>query len=367
LSSIVLYVYRRMVRDVVQQRWLRAVGAVTLVALLLSFPLVRFVAGNSTPPTVAVTLLSVVGLVLFTFLPLLVLDATRWFATRGTKPELVDPKRRLFLSRAVAAGALGVGGTTASLGLYRAFTPPEITEVPIKLAGLPKALDGLTIVQLTDIHVGSIIQEKFLDMLVTAANSARPDVVAITGDLVDGPPDRLGQYVARLANMHARYGKYFCSGNHDYYSGWESWAKVLPGLGFRVLRNERVSIGDAGASFDLLGVEDWGAPRFGASDYDLEAATAGRDLERASVLMAHQPQNLDAVAEKKIGLQISGHTHGGQIFPGTIVASLAWGAANEGLSRHNGTWQYTSRGCGFVAVPMRVGAPPQIVKLVLTT
>jgi uncharacterized protein len=216
------------------------------------------------------------------------------------------------------------------------------------------------------VHVGAIIQTKFLDMLVAEANRAKPDLVAITGDLVDGAPAQLGQYVARLRNLSSKHGTYFCSGNHDYYSGWERWAAALEGMDFTLLRNRHVRIGDAGASFDLLGVEDWGT-RFGGGEYDLDAAMAGRDAERASVLLAHQPANLDVVASRGIGLQLSGHTHGGQIFPGTLIGSAIWGDRNTGLSRHGSTQLYTSRGCGFVGPPMRVGAPPEIVKLVLTS
>ncbi len=115
---------------------------------------------------------------------------------------------------------------------------------------------------------------------------------------------------------------------------------------------------------DLVGVDDWGG-RWGRAGYDLDRATAGRDPSRASVLLAHQPHGLDLAAEKQLGLQLSGHTHGGQLFPGNLVADVIWGDRNTGLSQHQGTQLYTSRGCGFVGPPMRVGAPPEVVKLVL--
>jgi hypothetical protein len=321
------------------------------------------------------------GVTLFALLALLSLEAARRLARVLRRPApagavatgvpfvpppptIEDPDRRLFLARASAAGALAFGGGMASFGAWRAFRPPAITELAVRLKGLPKALEGFTIVQLSDIHVGAVIQGHFLDQLVSVANAAKPDLVAITGDLVDGTPDELGRYVARLRNLSSRHGTYFVSGNHDYYSGWEAWAPELERLGFEVLRNRAVSIGEPGASFDLIGVDDWGT-RFARSGYDLAAATAGRDPSRASVLLAHQPSGLELAAEKGIGLQLSGHTHGGQLFPATIVGEVIWGERNAGLCRLDDTLLFTSRGCGFVGPPVRVGAPPEVVKLVL--
>ncbi len=180
-----------------------------------------------------------------------------------------------------------------------------------------------------------------------------------------GRPSRSGGSVDRFARLASRHGTYMVSGNHDYYSGWDRWAAYVEARGFHLLRNARTRIGDEAASFDLLGVEDWGGHLAGESDYDLQAAVLGRDPTRASVLLAHQPSNLQNVAEAEVGLQLSGHTHGGQIFPGTLVASAVWGRAMSGLSQHGALWQFTSRGCGFVGPPMRVAAPPQIVKVIL--
>lgn len=367
------FVYRRTVADTVQTVWARRVMAAALAMLFLALPIIRFAwRGQMPPPFVATGVLIGWGLFMYTLQALLVVELVKWLARRRKKPAAADappaapenPDRRLFLSRVAATGALAVGGGVATFGTWKAFTPPAITEVPVKLLGLPKALDGFTIVQLSDIHVGAIIQEKFLDQLVATANSAKPDLLAITGDLVDGTPDALGRYVARLRNLQSRFGTFFVSGNHDYYAGWEEWSRELEGIDFAVLRNRTVTIGDPGASFDLIGVDDWGS-RWAPSGYDFEAAVKERDPERASVLLCHQPNGLEAHAAKKIGLQLSGHTHGGQLFPANLVGKVIWGNKNEGLSVHGGTQLYTSRGCGFVGPPMRVAAPPEVVKIVL--
>jgi predicted MPP superfamily phosphohydrolase len=415
LVGLNVYLYRRLVRDVTATRWARWAGGATIFGLLVLVPLSRLLLRDVLPARwLSLAVMSWWGFTIFTLLAMMTIDLARlaWrglrarasasvpapasvpalaggaagvhLASEGTlglgpelalaapppaaaeRPAAADDgslSRRLFLARASAAGALVAGGGISTFGAWRAFAPPEVTEVPLRLAGLPRALDGFTIVQLSDLHIGAVLQERFVDQLVAVANGAKPDLVAITGDLVDGSPGQLGRYVARLKNLQARHGIHFVSGNHDYYSGWERWAPQLSGLGFNVLRNRLVSIGDAGASFDLVGVEDWGFG--GGGQYDLEAATAGRDPDRASVLMAHQPKGLELAAGKRLGLQLSGHTHGGQLFPGTLVGEVIWGDRNAGLSRYEDTHLYTSRGCGFVGPPMRVGAPPEVVKVVL--
>lgn len=385
------FLFKRLIVDVTTNAWVKRGLSVLLVATYAAVPLLRWWGADGTPPQTATLIVLIFwGLLLNVLLVLVGFEAVKWWVNRRAAkgapahavasgvptlesvsvvppvtPPVDDPQRRQFLARVGAATALGVGGGLTTFGVYKALTPPEITEVPVRIPGLPKALEGFTIVQLSDIHVGAVIQEKFLDVLVSEANRAKPDLVAITGDLVDGSPNSLGRYVARLRNLDSKFGTYFCSGNHDYYSGWDRWAAVLPDFGFTVLRNRFVTIGDAGASFDLVGVDDWG--RMGVGDYDLEAATAGRDPARASVLLAHQPSNLEAVSAKNLGLQLSGHTHGGQLFPGTLIGTLMWQERNTGLSRHGNSQLYTSRGCGFVGPPMRIGAPPEVVKLVLTS
>jgi uncharacterized protein len=358
-----VFFYRRMVRDVTKRQWLRRLGIIAMVALFAAIPLTRFFGARYSSPTWSAVAFSWLGLSLHMLLALVAAEVVQ-LAWRRRQQAPLDPAKRQLLARTVAVSAATVGAGLSGFGAYRAFSKPQVSEVPVRLPGLPKALDGFTLVQLTDIHVGAIIQERFLDTLVEVANRCRPDLIAITGDLVDGRVADLGRFVARLQRLQSRYGTHFVSGNHDYYSGWDEWGPALSGLGWTVLQNRLVSIGDAGASFDLMGVNDYGSRQF-SGGYDLAQATANHAVDRASVLLSHQPQNISAVTAAGIGLQLSGHTHGGQLFPGTVIGSAIWGSLNTGLSTHGVTQVYTSRGCGFVGPPMRVGAPPEVVKVVL--
>jgi hypothetical protein len=289
------------------------------------------------------------------------------------EPELAkkevpsDFARRDFITRALPWTVLAGGGVTAAYGTLRAFTPAEVSTLEVRLRGFPRALEGLTIVQLTDIHVGSFIRREFMDALVAETNALRPDVVAITGDLVDGDVGRLGAHVARLANIDARHGTFFVTGNHEYYSGADEWTSFLESIGISVLRNRRVEIGDRGASFDLVGVDDWsGARGSDEQGYDLERALAGRDPDRAAVLLAHQPVNFEEAVGRGIGLQVSGHTHGGQLFPFTSLVAIRY-PYHRGHYRHGDGHLYVSRGCGFWGPPARVGSAPEIVRIALTS
>ncbi len=367
-----VFLYRRLVRDVTETRALRVLGAVLLTSTIFGVFLARtLLRGSHYGRDLALAMTMGLGLLLYTLVALVLIEVGKAgvsLATRrknGKTEEPLSAERRKFLARAAAGSALVSGGGLASLAMFRAYEPPEENVVQVRLPGLPKSLEGFTIAQLSDLHIGPILQERFVNELVERTNELKPDLVAITGDLVDGRPSELGRYVARLANLRAGRGVYFVSGNHDYYSGWEAWAATLPSMGMQVLRNRWLTIGDAGGSFDLAGVEDYGSRFDDAGGYDLEATLKGRDPSRPSVLLSHQPGGFDDAINLGVGLQLSGHTHGGQTFPATGIASLMWGARAHGLSREQGSQLFVSRGCGFVGPPMRLGSPPEIVKIVL--
>ncbi|WP_448621900.1 metallophosphoesterase [Geodermatophilus sp. URMC 65] len=275
--------------------------------------------------------------------------------------DVTDPSRRLLLARglAVTAGAVALG--TAGTGAYLANSAPVVRRVPITLAGLDPALEGLRIVTFSDGHLSALYGGRRFERLVETVNAQRPDVVAIVGDLVDGELGELREEVAPLADLVSEQGVYFVTGNHEYFVDTTAWLRHLPTLGVQVLRNERVPIVRGGASVDLAGIDDRtalssGVPGHGA---DLDAALDGRDDAVPLVLMAHQPVQVEQAAAAGVGLQLSGHTHGGQLWPFDYAVRLDQPAV-QGLSRVGDTQLYVTTGAGFWGPPMRIGARPEV-------
>ena len=275
-----------------------------------------------------------------------------------------DPARRLFIARLVGgatqAAALGCGAVavwTARYGL-------EVTQVPIRLPRWPKSMAGLKIAQISDLHIAPLLGADYVAKVVAECNRQAPDVVVITGDLVDGSVSQLWPQAELLGQLRAPQGVFFITGNHEYYSGVEAWLAALTSLGIRVLRNEHVTLRDPhGGAFDLVGVDDLAgrnmAPGHGP---DLIAALAGRDPSRPSVLLAHQPRMIHQAAAHHIDLMLSGHTHGGQIWPFGYIVRLVQPYLS-GWAQHGDTQIYVNRGTGYWGPPMRLGQRPELTVL----
>ena len=216
--------------------------------------------------------------------------------------------------------------TTALLGLYaawKALGPVHVKPVTITLKQLPPSMDGLRIVQITDVHIGPLINGRWLQRVVNKINDLQPDLIAITGDLVDGSVDELRQHVAPLAGLTATHGTYFVTGNHEYYSGAEEWCAHICELGIRVLRNEHVSItAEDGSGFHLAGVDDWSTRHYPHTGHNVSKAVAEHDSKTVLILLAHQPASAHDAAKHGVDLQLSGHTHGGQIWPFNYLVKM---------------------------------------------
>jgi predicted MPP superfamily phosphohydrolase len=260
-----------------------------------------------------------------------------------------------FGASSAAAAQLAILAATAVVlaGLVNVALGPRVRHVRVPLARLP--VESYTIAHLTDVHIGSLIGREFAETLVRRVNALKPDLIVITGDLIDGNLSELRPHIEPLRELRARDGIYAVTGNHEYYWNLEPWLQHIRSLGIRVLRNERVTI--AGA-FELAGADD------ASYGEDVPRAVAGRDPNLPLVLLAHHPRTIARAMGQGVDLQLSGHTHGGQLLPWGWLARL-WDPLVSGLRRFGNTWLYVSEGAGFWGPPMRVGTKCEIGAITL--
>ncbi|MFJ8657980.1 metallophosphoesterase [Streptomyces sp. NPDC093795] len=419
LGAVHWYVWRRLVRDVTRRGSLpRRLGTAAVVVL----PLLSFAALGSARAGAPFRLQQVVAwpgflwlaLLLYVTLALVVGEAVRpalraWLARRDAKaavpaaaaaaapvpaPEPVpaavgpaepveppataepapapptaaaptaptDVSRRLFVSRVVGGAAAAAAVGTVGYGAYGVLRGPRIKRVTVPLAKVPRAAHGYRIAVVSDIHIGPILGRAHTQRIVDAINSTQPDLIAVVGDLVDGTVENLGSAAEPLARLRARHGSFFVTGNHEYFSGADAWVDHVRELGLRPLRNERLEIA---AGFDLAGVDDIAGESEGQGP-DFVRALGDRDRARAAVLLAHQPVVVHDAVRHGVDLQLSGHTHGGQLWPGNYLAELA-NPTVAGLERYGDTQLYVSRGAGAWGPPVRVGAPSDITLVQLAS
>ncbi|WP_255441896.1 metallophosphoesterase [Corallococcus sp. Z5C101001] len=362
------YLWARLVRDVGLPKPAAWTLTWSLVVLAVSVPVGVF-ASRLVPPDLSVWWLTPVyvwiGVSTLLLMSLGVVDVLRVGASMalwGSEP--MDADRRQALARMSALVAVTVGVVASGWGL-REGRRVRVKRVEVPLKKLPPELDELSIVQLSDMHIGPMVGREFVEHVVRTVNALAPDVVAITGDLVDGSVEDLEQHVAPLANLTSTHGTYFVTGNHEYHADASRWCEHLGQLGVRVLRNEYVELGSGEQVLHLAGIDDYESARFDIGHrVDLPRAVAGRDTRRALVLLAHQPKAVHEAVLHEVDLQLSGHTHGGQLWPLGWLQRLGQPVV-AGLARFSKTWVYVSSGTGFSGPPMRLGAPAEITQLVL--
>ena len=372
IGSTHWYIWARLVRDTsMGAPWgqlctlgIAALGANIPVTLLLARLL-------PSPFSKAIAGLTFCWMGLFFILLCLMLgaDAVRLLSFGLRRFVLAAPAlpaaQQLQLMRLGGSAVAALSCLLAVQALRMALCGPALVRVEVQLERLPKDLSGLTIAQISDLHVAPLLGRGYVERLVAQVQAAQPSLIAITGDLVDGSVAQLRGSVAPLAALQAPHGVYFVTGNHEYYSGADAWIAELRRLGIVVLRNERVSIGHAEQSFDLAGVDDVTAHHHLAGHgSDLQKALAGRDPKRELVLLAHQPKAIFQAAQYGVGLMLSGHTHGGQIWPFGYIVRLVQPYL-AGLARLGATQIYVNRGSGFWGPPMRLWHPPELTLLTL--
>jgi predicted MPP superfamily phosphohydrolase/multisubunit Na+/H+ antiporter MnhF subunit len=259
---------------------------------------------------------------------------------------------------------VGAAAFATLVGYINARRVARVVHVDIPIANLPAALHGFSIAQISDVHVGPTIRRDYVEAIVAAVNRLEADAIAITGDLVDGSVPELATHVEPLAQLRARHGTFFVTGNHEYYSGERAWTMELRRLGLRVLKNEHVVLDHGEAKLVIAGVTDYSAHHFDpVNRSDPAAALAHAPVDAAArILLAHQPRSAPAAAAAGFDLQLSGHTHGGQFWPWNFFVRLQQ-PFTAGLARLGRLWIYTSRGTGYWGPPKRFGAPSEITRV----
>ncbi len=275
---------------------------------------------------------------------------------------VADPAR----SRITAVAVLIVVAVLLVYGAVAALRVPRVVEREVRLDRLGPGLDGLRIAVLTDTHYGPIDRSRWSERVVARVNDLHADLVVHAGDLADGSVARRRAQVDHLGDVRAEYGRYYITGNHEYYSGAADWVEHMRGLGWGVLINSHHVVERGGDRLVLAGIDDpSGVGHTLGNGPDVRRAVAGADPDLPVVLLAHQPGQVDQSVEAGVDLQISGHTHGGQIWPFHYLV-LTDQPALAGLSRHGDRTQlYTSRGAGFWGPPLRIFAPSEITVLTL--
>ncbi len=344
LALLHAYIGWRILPDLPLSPFFRVLGACWLVASFVLLPaglLARAIRRQQLSDRVAwagfLTMGLFSSLLIFTLLRDVVLLLAGWLGLAGVA---------LTSWSALAVPLLALAVTL--IGLFNARRVARVIDVEVALAGLPEQLHGFTIAQISDIHVGPTIKRGYLDAIVNAVNALEADLIAVTGDLVDGSVRQLAPHTAPLARLSARHGAYFVTGNHEYYSNAHDWIMEVRRLGLTVLLNEHVVLQHDEASLLVAGVTDYSAHHFDESHRsDPHAALAGApDTAIIKVLLAHQPRSAHAAADAGFDLQLSGHTHGGQFFPWNLAVPLQQ-PFTAGLNRLRSLWVYTSRGTGY--------------------
>jgi len=276
-----------------------------------------------------------------------------------------DPERRRFFHQSANIAVLGVSALAGAFGVWRARRHPTVVKVEVPIHNLPEELEGYSIAQISDLHLGPTLSGTFMHRVANSVNELKPDMVAITGDLVDGSTTHLAEHVKPLKELSSADGTFFVTGNHEYYSGAEPWCQMLSDLGLNVLNNAHSVIRRGAAKLMIAGVNDYRAHRIlPAHRSDPAAAVAGAPDCDARVLLAHQPGSCLDAREQQFDLQLSGHTHGGQFFPWNFVVGR-FHPFHRGLNAWQKGWVYVNRGTGYWGPPMRIGVDSEITLLVL--
>lgn len=279
------------------------------------------------------------------------------------RKPLVDPSRRAFVRETMGVAVLGIPAVTTAVGLWQGVSGPRVKEVEVPVPHLPPDLDGLKIAQISDLHVAPTILRPYVEKVVELVQAQSPDLIALTGDLVDGTVGRIRTHTDPLADLRAPLGVYYVTGNHEYYAGEREWTAYFVSQGMIHLSNSHRLLKRGSATLMVAGVPDKTAPRYGDPAPDAVAAARGGESADYRILFAHRPDACYGAAEAGFDLQMSGHTHAGQFHPWSFYVPLAH-PYTRGLNRHGQKlWVYVNAGTGYWGPPTRFGIPSEVTLL----
>ncbi|RLA06689.1 MAG: hypothetical protein DRQ51_08570 [Gammaproteobacteria bacterium] len=373
LAGIHFYLWHRLVKKTALNKKLHKITSAIIIILALLMPinmiLLKFYPLNAIY-SFAWLMFLWLGLMFFLFFWLIVSDFIYLiiFLMLKTIPRRkikLNPQRREFIARAVAVNSLVLSSGMGILGVKNYYADPIIKKIDIRLHNLPNIFKGFKILQISDLHLGQMMDKEKLSKVVEQVNLQNPDLIVITGDLVDGRVEVLSDEIQPLKNLKSPYGTFFITGNHEYYSGVESWIKEITKLNIKVLQNEAVRIKKDNDFIYLSGVHDYGAEKTGSDLIaDYEKALGKLDKNKNIILLAHQPSAIKKITDYKVDLMLSGHTHGGQIWPFNYLVGLLQ-PHMKGLKKYRNTQLYINQGTGCWGPPLRVGTFNEITKIIL--
>jgi predicted MPP superfamily phosphohydrolase len=357
----------------------KTLGGIVLLPLALPFALNRFILGSGAAPEMPSFLLQLQGWCFFTLLLLLILLLLYDLARLGGKLAGIISRNRIFSTKPFYPGRrkaifAAVAALSAASGLKYAVETPDVHKMEVPIARLPRGLDGLSLVQVSDLHASALLSEERIRAVVERINAVKADLVLFTGDMVDGVPAKRLPGLSSLREINAGYGVYACVGNHEYYSGYPAWIKVFPRLGMKLLLNSHALLNINGCQLVLAGLTDMVAANYALERPDLGKALAGAPEGAVRILLDHRPGNAPKNARIALGLhqpldlQLSGHTHGGQITGMNYIVRRMNQGFVYGWYTVNDTPLYVSSGAGlWSGFPIRLGVPSEIAHIVLRT
>ncbi len=375
ILSIHYYLWLRLIRDTGLSGLYKDIGTYSLIAFTLSFP-IALLADRILPLKYSFPLLWLsylwIGAMMLLFFLLFSIDMIKIVIYIFQKltmagEEIANPERREFVSGLIASAASTIVLISSGIGVKNYYSNAVVKKFNVSLKGLPEALKGFKIVQISDLHLGQMMTKTTLEQIVDQVNSLKPDLIAITGDLADGSTAKLLNEANPLKNLKAKKGIYFVTGNHEYYSGVENWTLAINKMGIKVLNNENIKIRREDDYFYLAGVTDHEGKNFGrehASDF--KKALSGLENGKKKILLAHQPIAVQKASEYGTDLVLAGHTHGGQIWPFNYLVYLQQPYL-KGFYDYNGTKLYVNQGTGCWGPPVRLGSKNEITQIILNS